>query len=98
MYALEIIHRLNGTSAEAAAAAAVGVTEFYPEPVAGPDFAVENHLSLFLLRPLTDEGARWLREHIAVEDAQFWGNALVVEPRYAPAVLEGIVSDGLRVE
>lgn len=44
------------------------------------DLAFENHGSLFLVRPLTAAGEAFLSE-TAPEDAQFFGNAMAVEPR-----------------
>jgi hypothetical protein len=44
------------------------------------DFEVENHGSVFLLRPLSVSADLWVKDHIA-EDAQTFGNAIVVEPR-----------------
>jgi hypothetical protein len=38
-------------------------------PQIGPDFFVENHGSIFLLRPVTAAGFAWVSEHIP-EDAQ----------------------------
>jgi hypothetical protein len=28
-------------------------------------------------------------------ESQFWGDAIVIESRYVPAILKGIVADGL---
>jgi hypothetical protein len=59
-----------------------------------PDFIVENHGSIFLLRPLTAAANSWTEEHIP-EDAQWFGGAVVVEHRFIWTILEGIQSDGL---
>ena len=58
------------------------------------DILVENHFSLFLLRPVSDVGKDWLASHVA-EDAQWFGNALVVEYRYVPDIVQGAIDDGL---
>ena len=58
-----------------------------------PDFRCENHGSLFLLFPLTESAQSWIEEH--PEDAQWLGNAVVIEHRYIWAILEGIQNDGL---
>ena len=42
-------------------------------------FHVEDLGTLILIRPLTDRVEEWLREHVS-EDAQYFGNALVVSP------------------
>ena len=60
------------------------------------DFLVENHGSIFLLKPQTDSATSWVEEHIP-EDAQRLGNAIAVEHRYIGAFAEGIISDGLVV-
>lgn len=60
------------------------------------DFAVENHGSIFLLRPLSAEALSWIELHIP-DDAQFFGPAVVVEPRYIGHIVEGIEGDGLEV-
>jgi hypothetical protein len=62
----------------------------------GPDFRCENHGSLFLLFPLTQRANSWIEEHLP-EDAQWFGNAVVVEHRYIWAILQGIQTDGLLV-
>jgi hypothetical protein len=46
-----------------------------------PDVIVENHGSLFLFHLLTEAAESFL-DHVDSE-AQTFGNALVVEPRYA---------------
>lgn len=62
-----------------------------------PDFAVENHLSLVLVRPLTPEANAWLDENVANPDTQWFGGALVCEPRYVSDLVAGIEGDGLTV-
>lgn len=61
------------------------------------DLSVENHGSILLLRPLTDAGTAWLDEHIDSE-AQSFGGAIVVEPRYIADIVAGAIDDGLEVE
>jgi hypothetical protein len=61
-----------------------------------PDVLVENHFSLFLFRLLSPEAKQWVDENVS-DDAQFFGGALVVEPRYARDLLDGIVAAGLAV-
>lgn len=46
-----------------------------------PDFTLENHGSVCLLRSHTVDGLAHVREHVA--DAMWWGDALVVEHRFA---------------
>jgi hypothetical protein len=56
-------------------------------------FYIENHGTIVLVRPLTDDVKTWLEEN--VEEAAMWyGGALVVEPRYVEALLEGLTQEG----
>ena len=61
-----------------------------------PDFFVENHGSIFLLRPVTPAAFAWVSEHIP-EEAQFFGEAVCVEHRYIAEIVEGIRESGLEV-
>lgn len=62
-----------------------------------PQFELENHGSLFLLRPLTSAAKEWMQEHLPVgsPETQFWGDAIVIEPRYVAPIVDGIIGDGL---
>lgn len=60
------------------------------------DYAVENHGTLFLFEPLTQEA----EDHIATnvgDEAQFMGRALVVEHRYARDLAARLQDEGWRV-
>jgi hypothetical protein len=61
------------------------------------DFQLENHGSLFLLRPLSSAAKEWMQEHLPVDEpeTQFWGDAIVVELRYVTPTADGIIGDGL---
>lgn len=61
-----------------------------------PDFQVENHGTIFLFRPLSDVAREWVSEHLP-DDAQTWGDAVVVEHRYIADIVDGAVNDGLEV-
>jgi hypothetical protein len=61
-----------------------------------PDFAVENHSSIFLFRMNTPAAVEWVSQNVQ-EDAQFFGDALVVEHRYIADIVAGIQNDGLAV-
>lgn len=61
-----------------------------------PDFYVENHGSLFLLRPISPAANTWVDEHIPA-DANYFGGAVVVEHRYIQDIVQGIKDDGLEV-
>lgn len=61
------------------------------------DFKLENHGSLFLLRPLSSAAKVWIGEHLPTDnpETQFWGDAIVIEPRYVAPIVDGIIGDGL---
>lgn len=61
------------------------------------DFTLENHGSLFLLRPLNSAARDWMNEHLPMDnpEIQFWGDAVVVEPRHVAPIVDGIIGDGL---
>ena len=61
------------------------------------DFKLENHCSLFLLRPLNSAAKDWMGEHLPMDnpETQFWGDAIVIEPRYVAPIVDGIIGDGL---
>jgi hypothetical protein len=62
-----------------------------------PDFEVSNCGSLFLLHPLNSTAKAWMQEHLPVDspETQFWGEAIVIEPRYVAPIVAGIIGDGL---
>jgi hypothetical protein len=60
-------------------------------------FNIEDHGSLVLVRPLTDDVEEWLHENTA-DDAQWFGGALVVEPRYLEPLVEGMFSEGFAIQ
>jgi len=63
-------------------------------------FTIEDHGSLVLVRPLTDDVVAWLLDNVAREgDGSIWfGGALVVEPRYVEALYLGLVSEGFALQ
>jgi hypothetical protein len=63
-----------------------------------PDFLVENHGSILLLKPLSRSAVSWVEEHIGQDNGYqpFFPN-VVVEPRYIADIVEGIQNDGLLV-
>ena len=62
-----------------------------------PDFELANHGSLFLLSPLNSAAKDWMAEHLPMDnpETQFWGSAIVIEPRYVSPIVDGILADGL---
>lgn len=55
--------------------------------------SVEPHGSIVLLRPLDSTAREWLEQHTN-EEAQWFGGALVVEPRYVEDIIDGFSADG----
>ena len=62
-----------------------------------PDILVENHGSVFLLRPVSPIGQVWLQENVIREETQRFGNAVVCEPRYVADIVFGARGEGLLV-
>lgn len=60
------------------------------------DVLVEGHGSLYLFLLHTDAARSWVDEHVS-DDAQWLGEALVVEHRYAADLAVGMNADGLVV-
>lgn len=60
------------------------------------DLTFSDHGSIVILFPNTAAGQAWIDEHIA-EDALRWGDGVVIEPRYAAAIMSGASDDGLQV-
>jgi hypothetical protein len=61
------------------------------------DFELQDEGSLYLLRPLTVQAAKWLDEHIE-QNRQMFGTAVVVEHRYVADIVHGIRADGLELD
>jgi hypothetical protein len=55
--------------------------------------SLENHGSLWLARPLDDETAEHLRDNVS-DEAQWFGNALVIEPRYVQDFADMFTGNG----
>lgn len=65
-----------------------------PVSVTSKDFQLEDNGSIWLFRPLTVAAKEFLA-NTAPEDAQFFGNAMVVEHRYVEGVCDAIDLAGL---
>ena len=62
------------------------------------DFAVENHGSIFLLKPLAPSATSWIEEHIGQDNGyQPHFPTVVAEPRYITDIVAGSQNDGLVV-
>ena len=59
------------------------------------DFEVENHSSIYLLRPLTAGAHEWVEGNL--NECNWFGSAIAVEHRYIADIVNGIKSDGLTV-
>ena len=60
------------------------------------DVELEFHGTINLLWPLTPEATSSIDENIP-DDAQWFGAALAVEPRYCADIVAGMIDDGLAV-
>jgi len=60
-------------------------------------FDIENHGTIVLVRPLTPDCASWLAEHVD-EEAQWFGRALVVEPRYVEPLVTALIEEGFAAQ
>jgi hypothetical protein len=58
-----------------------------------PDFIVSDHGSLLLVTAQNASADRWLKSSTG-DEAQWFGNALVVEPRYIADLVAGLENDG----
>jgi hypothetical protein len=63
-----------------------------------PDFILENHGSIFLLRPQNERAVAWVDERIGSNNGyQPCFPTVVIEHRFVADILAGIRSDGLGV-
>lgn len=62
------------------------------------DFLVYNEGTIWLFNPLSERANAWVAEHVAAESWQWLCDALAVEHRFAPAIVEAMVGDGLVVQ
>lgn len=64
----------------------------------GPDFILENHGTILLLKPQNAPAKAWIAEHLAHPETQTWAGGTVIEPRYWSAIEGGIAEEGLVVQ
>ena len=62
------------------------------------DVTVDNEGTIFLFHLLTEAAELWVAENTTGDETTFFGNALVVEHRYASDLAYGMHRDGLVVE
>ena len=87
MHSLSTIHRLNqGTLPITAPVPAIDHC----------DFLLRDEGTIFLLYPQSSEAGSWINQHI-LENATWFGSALVIGHRYIEDILGGIVAEGLGV-
>ena len=60
------------------------------------DVTINNQGTIVLLTPCTEQAQGWIDEHIP-KDAMYFGNGLVVEPRYVEDIIHGMIQDGLEL-
>lgn len=68
-----------------------------PNVPTASDYRVENHGSLCLVHPISQDAKNWIDEHVD-PDAQWFGGGLAVEPRYLSALVDGMRDAGLQQE
>ena len=80
-------------------------SDSWPDASAGVHRHVRHHVrqrecvdegTIVLFRPLSGSAAVWIQEHVDPQ-AQWFGGSLVVEHRYAPAMVGGMLRDDLHV-
>lgn len=69
------------------------------QPFDGGDVRIENHGSLVMFRPLTDESREWLVKNT---DARTWMwqddmNGLMIDPRMAMHIIGGLHAAGFEL-
>lgn len=61
------------------------------------DFIAQDEGSLILLRPMNAAAKQWLIDNVGTpeDEVQWFGGALVVQPRYLNDLVDGAHADGL---
>ena len=62
-----------------------------------PDFVVENHGSIFLLKPRTPAARFWIEQHIEQTGWQPYFPTIVIEHRFVTDIVRAAQADGLVV-
>jgi hypothetical protein len=60
------------------------------------DLLVQGEGSIYLLRPTSRRGQRWIDKHVS-DDGQMWAGAIAVEHRSIGDIVRGATADGLAV-
>lgn len=62
------------------------------------DFHFADHGSITILTPVSRRARNWVEDFVLTnEETQYWGQGIVVEPRSAGPIIDGIFGDGLTV-
>lgn len=61
------------------------------------DIQVINHGSLIGFTPMSDDGEAWLADNLSDATTNMLGTTRFAEPRYAGAIVDGMVNDGIEV-
>lgn len=61
------------------------------------DFNLTNHGSIVTIRPMNEEAQTWWDDNVD-PDAQMFGGAYVVEPRYVEQIVTGMTGEGLTIQ
>ena len=61
-----------------------------------PDFFLDDHGSVWLLRPENEFATGWIDENLP-KDRMYMGNAVAVEARYVEQIWLGLLSEGFTV-
>jgi hypothetical protein len=60
-------------------------------------FSIEDHGTIWLIQPHDIKVASWLRQNVDPE-AQWFGTALAVEPRYVEAIATALIEEGYALQ
>ena len=61
------------------------------------DITINNQGTIVLITPVTNAGQVWMWSNVESESWQWVGPSLAVDQRYADAIAEGAMGDGLNV-
>ena len=61
------------------------------------DVQVQNHGTLYVFIPCTDEARNWIEENVQIENHMRLGNNFACEWRFADAIVNGMREAGLVV-
>lgn len=61
------------------------------------DIYISDHGSVVLFQPLTAAAHEWMEANINPESWRWFGPSLAVDQRYAGALIDGALEDGLEV-